>query len=544
MRQSFSSSSTIRIRSVNPKRPSLPRRHQQTGPSFLERVREFKSSIYVGFKRYIRSQLQHRSRVAFNDRFRTGARQALGEADFVRVPLLNSGQLVSKWREVLTPLANEYDSRNVPLDAQPAGVYLVEAVNGDLRAYTVAVVTDLTILTKTAPSGDVLAFAVDRKSGEPRPGLHLEIIDKGKVLISGTTDADGLARARIDRKPKSPAGTEGREEEEEEEEGSEGSDESESFLVLGWDNKSFAISELQRYSFGWYDADGGEQNIASYVYTDRPVYRPNQKVYFKGILRKLTDAGYEVPSSSAEVTVEDPNNAKLLTRTIALTPQGSFSGDIDIGSEAPLGNYRIVARVGESEVSDYFEVAEYKKPEFKVTVATPKAFVPVGEATKFVVEGKYFFGAPVSKAQVEYYIYRSRYWPSWWKPEDDGIGADESERGDDTGYGYGTDLVKNAEGVLNAEGRLEIDFTVPQPEANQTWDYTYRLEAMVTDSSRRTMNSSASFVGVRGNVVATAETDKYVYFAGDTAKVRVRTSDYEGKPVSTKVKLKFCQTHL
>ena len=519
--------------------------HQRSGPTFLERVREFKSSIYVSFKQYVRTQLQHKSRVAFNDRFRTGARQTLGEADFVRVPLLNSEQLVSKWREVLTPLANEYDSRNVPLDSQPAGVYLVEAVNGDLRAYTIAVVTDLTILTKTAPSGDVLAFAVDRRSGEPRQGLNLEIIEKGKVLVKGTTGADGLVRTRIERKAK-PASQTGVREDEGEREGEgedrdEGEDESQSLLVLGWDNKSFAISELQRYAFGWHDGDGGGEDIASYIYTDRPVYRPNQKVYFKGIVRKMAEAGYEVPWNSAEVTIEDPNNTKLLTRTISLTPQGSFTGDIAIASEAPLGAYRIVARLGESEVSDYFEVAEYKKPEFKVTVTTSKVFVSVGEGTKFTVESKYFFGAPVARAQVEYYIYRSRYWPSWWKPEDDGIGADESERDDGSGYGYGTDLVKDAEGVLDGDGKLVIDFTVPQPEAKETWDYTYRLEAMVTDSSRRTMNASGSFVGVRGNIVARADADKFVYYAGDTAKVRVRTSDYEGKPVSTRVKLKFAR---
>src|SRR4030095_6183868 len=121
------------------------------GHSILERVRSFKSSIYVGFKHYVRSQLQRKSRVAFNDKFRTGGRQSLGDADFARVPLLNSDLLVSKWREVLTPLDNEYDSRNVPLDPQPPGIYLVEAVNGDLRAYTVALVSDITILTKTSP---------------------------------------------------------------------------------------------------------------------------------------------------------------------------------------------------------------------------------------------------------------------------------------------------------------------------------------------------------------------------------------------------------
>ena len=48
----------------------------------------------------------------------SGERRPLNEADYARVPLLNPDQLVCKWREMLTPLENEYDSRNVPLDKQ------------------------------------------------------------------------------------------------------------------------------------------------------------------------------------------------------------------------------------------------------------------------------------------------------------------------------------------------------------------------------------------------------------------------------------------
>lgn len=515
------------------------------GPSILERVRSFKSSIYVGFKHYVRSQLQRKSRVAFNDKFRTGGRQSLGEADFARVPLLNSDQLVSKWREVLTPLDNEYDSRNVPLDPQPPGVYLVEAVNGDLRAYTVALVSDITILTKTSPNGDVMAFAVNRSSGEPRSGLTLEVMKKGKVIATTVTDADGIAKTRIEQKAKSPEGDQAQQEGEGEGEAAEPAEdepdeEDTGYVLMGWDKKSFAISEVQKYFFGWYDGEESSRDLVSYIYTDRPVYRPNQKVYFKGILRKLTEANaYKTPTDSAEITIEDPNEAKLYTKTLQLTQQGSFNGELDLGNEAPLGSYRVVAKVGEDEAIGYFEVEEYKKPEYKVTVTTPKPFVAVGETTTYAVEGKYFFGAPLNGATVEYYIYRSRYYEPWWAEEDDGIGKDDSHEDDASGYGYDNDLVKNGEGRLDSSGKLNIDFTVPQPDPKQLWDYTYRLEAQVTDSSRRTNSASASFTGIRSNIVTKAEADKYVYFTGDTAKLRVRTSDYTGKPVSSKVQLKF-----
>ena len=84
---------------------------------------------------------------------------------------------------------------------------------------------------------------------------------------------------------------------------------------------------------------------------------------------------------------------------------------------------------------------------------------------------------------------------------------------------------------------------MPAPDENDEWDYSYRLEAHVTDQSRREMEGSASFVGTRGKTIADAEPERYLYYQGDTAKVIVRTSDYSGHPVAEKVTLKFIEQH-
>ena len=65
----------------------------------------------------------------------------------------------------------------------------------------------------------------------------------------------------------------------------------------------------------------------------------------------------------------------------------------------------------------------------------------------------------------------------------------------------------------------------------------------MTDKSRRTIEGKASFVGTRGNIVANTRTDRYVYYEGDTAKIKVSTSDYEGRPLAAGVTLKFVERH-
>jgi alpha-2-macroglobulin len=510
-------------------------------PSLLERLHSFKLSVTGAFKSYFRKQLNHGSRVTFNTKFRglggEGDRtyyDPSNVAQYANVPLLNRDQVEIAFRQQLQPLENAYDSRMILLPNRGAGVYLVEAVNGDLRAYTIAVVTDLTTVQKTTPDGEMLVYAVDRKSGEPRAGTNVEVVRGRKQIAAGTTDASGVLRVKVPTLDKTADGGPP----EDEGDMTVGDAGNNDYLVMAAQGEQFAISDLYSYAF----EGGGEGNLTSYIYTDRPVYRPAQKVYFKGILRKLGANGYEAPGRTATVTVTDPNDGKLFEKELPLSARGTFSGELDVAAGAPLGSYNVKAKVGDSEASHYFEVQEYKKPEYKVTVTTPRKFVGVGEKTSFTVEAKYFFGAPVTNAEVKYYVYRSRYYHPWWRSgedADDFVSEDEEEGGES--YGYGNDMVKDGEAKLDAEGRVQIDFEVPQPDAKDSQDYVYRLEAMVTDSSRREIEGKASFVGTRGNVVAFATADRYVYGVGDTAKIRVRTSDYEGKPVAAKVTLRFVE---
>ncbi len=511
-------------------------------PSMLEKIRSFKRSVYFSVKDYFRSQLRREARTAFNDRYRSGQQLPLNQADYARVPLLNPDQLVGSWRQVLPKLENDYDTRMVTLGKVDPGVYLVEAVNGDLRAYTIAVITDLTMLNKTAEDGEMLVYAVDRKSGEPRDNVKVQVIREGKSLIEGATDRDGVLRTRIQKdvtpKPATPP------EDRDPEQGMD-SAERDDYLILASRKEEFAISDLSAYFFGWNrDYEGGSlPGMTSYIYTDRPVYRPNQKIYFKGILRRLGEGGYEMlDARTVNVTVTDNNGGELMKKDLQLSPRGTFNGDVDVAGNAPLGNYSIVVKIDDAEAArGYFEVAEYKKPEYKVKVTTPKQYVTIAEKTNFSIEAKYFFGEPVKNADVKYYIYRSRYYHWWWNnDDDDGLGAGDGEdEGDGEYYGYGNDMVKEGEGRLDANGRLDVEFQVPQPDASDPRDYNYRLEAQVTDSARRTIDGKASFVGTRGKVVAFARPERYVYYQNDTARIKVKAADYEGKPVSAKITLKF-----
>ena len=523
---------------------SLPHRK-----SFLEKVRGFKRWAYSGIKAFVRGQLQHDSRRAFNQKFRKEAdpiRTPLNVSDYARVPLLNPDLLVSSWREPLPPLENEYDQRMIPLGKRTPGVYLIEAVENDLRAYTVVVVTDLTMIDKTTGDGELLIYTVDRKTGEPRPGAQVEIVKEKKTVASGVTDKQGILRTKIEKKkPAANTGDEGGDAEPRQEGPAPEETDSESLLILAKQSNNFAISDLGSMYFGGYEDEAEGENIKGYIYTDRPVYRPTHKVSFKGIVRAVDEKGtYKaISDDTVNVTVEDPNGANVFTKELPLSPRGTFNGELEIAEAAPLGSYRIAAEVGGGSAGGNFEVAEYKKPEYKVTISAPGKFVQAGQKTNFSIDARYFFGSPVANAEVKYYIYRSRYYAWGFDGDDSDDLTDESDSEDEYSQFYrgGDDMVQESEGTLDVRGHLNVEFQVPQTEETDTYDYSYRLEAQVTDSARRTIDGAGSFIATRGTVVANADPDRYVYNKGDVAKIRVTTSDYEGRPVSAKVQLQFVE---
>jgi uncharacterized protein YfaS (alpha-2-macroglobulin family) len=513
--------------------------------SILERTHRLKMSLFSAVRDYVRTHLLKEHRETFNQKFRKEPepeRTPLNVAtDYARVPLLNPDQKVKDWREKLPPLENDYDSRVVSLGRVDPGVYLIEAVNGDLRAYSIAIVTNLTMIEKTTKDGQVLVYVVDRKSGAPHEHVSVEITKAKQTLATGSTDKTGIFKTEI----KPPQADQTAPEDADPE-----SQTNNAYLIMAKEGDNFVISDVESFYFGQ-EAGGDDvlsgEDLTSYIYTDRPIYRPTHKVYFKGILRKWGRNGYELlGDKTVNVTVDDPNNGKVFEKELPLSTRGTFSGDLDIAEEAPLGSYTITAAVGEAKATGYFQVDEYKKPEFKVKVTGPKDFAAVGEKVKFGIGANYFFGAPVTNADVHYYIYKQRYYHWWWGDEssdefDDAAGPEnEGDDENDEGY-YGSDLVTEGDAQINSKGEATVEFQVPAPEEKDEWDYSYRLEAQVTDASRREMKGSASFIGTRGKTVADAYPERYLYYQGDAAKIRIKTADYSGKPVSEKVTLKFVE---
>lgn len=347
--------------------------------SLVERLATWKAGWRGAFRAFVRAQLSEphlARRREQRDTQTVQLRQVVGMTNFAQVPLLNPSQLVASWREVL-PRVRDVQYRRVPLDLPGAGLYLVEAVSAPHRAYTIVVVSDIGIVAKTAP-GQLLVYAADRFTGEPQADCAVHAVANQKPVGSGQTNADGVLVMAM------PAL------------------EAEQVTTVAQ-----CRGEVTLVDPGAYFLQESNRELLAYFYTDKPIYRPAHTVRFKAILRWRAPSGLvPLDRSSVEVSIADNGDRVVYRESLRVDEFGAVSGEFTIPRNAALGYYSVVIRSGDAETSGAFEVQEYRKPEFDVTITPTTPFVLQGRDTTLRIAARYFFGQPVANAAVRVAIYQ------------------------------------------------------------------------------------------------------------------------------------------
>ncbi len=482
--------------------------------TWIERFHDWKHDLWVDIRDFFREQFSAHSRAQIREEQGQKRKSHLGTAVmFAQVPLLNSKQLVARWRQ---EVPNQFFSerQDVPVEALDKGVYVVEATDGALRAYTVLMVSELALVTKTAP-GQLLSFSVERRAGNPIPGTQVEVWAAHKKLASTQTDAQGLSLIPLDSASPSPG--------------------SQDIRILAKHGNDVAMVAPYYLNI----SSDPSQDWTGYIYTDRPVYRPGHPVHFKGILRTRSGEKYRVPAGQqVQIAVQDPTGKQVFQSSAAVSQFGSVHGDFNLATDAALGYYSIsvsAASGGRYGMNGGFQVEEYKKPEYEVRVTPDKPRILQGESATATIEAKYYFGEPVAGAQVKYVVHRSQYWSPFFEYE--GADADEGNmgaEGDNAGGDepdYGGEQLSEQTGKLDANGRLKI--TIPTTLDPHKQDLRYRVEARVTDESRREISGYNSVIATYGSFRVGVNAEKYMYQPGEAIKLTVTAKDYDGNPIQT-----------
>lgn len=482
--------------------------------TWLERIHDWKAHLWWRVRHFFRGQFTDEARDTFREQqAKLGKRsRVVGATQFAQVPLLNQSQLVARWK-LQTPPAVVSETHQLPIDGLDRGVYLIEATDGTYKAYTVAIVTSMAIVERSSSEGASL-YVADRKTGAPIANADVMLWSNQQHQSSGRTNADGLATLTMQVRGAVQGAT------------------PENVWILARHGADEALVTPWSYSFG----SSGRNDLSSYIYTDRPVYRPGHTVHIKAIVRRNEKDVLVLPGPrELALEVRDAENGVVLQKNVFPSPHGTIALDLELPADAKLGYYSIALKAAQEWVGNgTFYVEEYKKPEYQVMVKPAVQRVLQGNTVQATIEARYFFGEPVAGAKVKYVMHTSTHY--WWGDEEQGDaseGGAEGESSGDEDVTWGTTEQQEHEGVLDANGRLSVTIPVPlDPKHN---DQDFRIEARVTDAANREVSGHATVLATYGSFHLNVEPVSYVVQGGQPVRVKVTAQDYDGKPVMTQI---------
>lgn len=417
-----------------------------------------------------------------------------------------SGKAVKEWDQTVASKdqrpnpnqADTYYSRQVNLPLLKPGVYLISVTGAPVEAWAVVNVTHLSVVAKRSPKR-TLIWVTDALKGQVVPGASVKFFRRsGDLVLSGKTGADGSILL-----PMTPG--------------------AENLVVQRGDDMAGVPTAVE-------DPNG---KLKAHWQTDRPIYRPGQTVYFKSILRRTNDQGYKpVIKQTVKVQIRDPKDNPFDEVTLETNEMGTINGKFEIPEEGQTGPYSLVMTQGKDTDYETFTVAAYRKPEFKVDAKPTEKRWLAGEPVTFEINAAYYFGAPVAQGEVRYTVRRS---PISF------MGADPYESSFYSGDGnlYPRDtyeanaVVADETGHTDNDGKLRI--TVPSDP--KLGDFSYSIDATVTDASRRVVSASASVPVYAAKIRLGMSTDIYCASLGQLIPITIRSVDLDGRPASAKASI-------
>lgn len=381
-------------------------------------------------------------------------------------------------------------------------------------------------LTVKASFDSVLVWATNVETGQPIPDAPIVLYnEKVEIIGRGRTDADGIVTIAIPTL----------------------SDLYRPVMAVLKTGEHFGLGQsgwTEGIDPWWFNANGMfyPQRYQAYLYTDRPIYRPDQPVHFRGVVRSKDDVTYTPPDrETVPVQIFNNSGEVVYEKELPLTRFGTFSDSFTLDADASLGGYRIEvnltpAGADESEyyyrpyegASVYFDVAEYRLPEFQVKVTPEVSEVVQGDTVRVVVDSKYFFGGPVSNASLNYNVLASPYGFYYVSP--DKKWYDFTDYTIDAGPGEYYDpylgVIASGDAVTDALGLFTIE--IPADLGSATQSQTFTVEASVWDESNNTVSGRAEVIVHQGEVYIGARPTKYVSTAGQETTVEFISVDWEG----------------
>lgn len=256
---------------------------------------------------------------------------------------------------------------------------------GDSRFISMS---DLGLIAKEGKD-KMLVFVNSLKTAEAVNGVNVIAYGaNNQVLGNGSTNADGVAEIAYTRKEFAgfkPA----------------------MIIAKTADDFNYLPFNTTRVNTSRFEV-GGKRTSATgldaFVYAERDIYRPGEKVHFSVILR---DKNWKSPGElPVKLKFLMPNGKELKAFRKTLNEQGSLEGDVDIASTAITGSYSLEVYSSNDVLltTKNFSIEEFVPDRIKVSAVLDKPVLAPGQSTNLSINAVNFFGPPAANRNYEYEV--------------------------------------------------------------------------------------------------------------------------------------------
>ena len=446
----------------------------------------------------------------------------------VEVTTRNLNLTANKSRIVTVPLT--YQGRSLDPGIYFLGISSPDITDDGYSNYRklYLVVSENHLVMKISPE-QALVWATRMDDFSPMEDASLSVYTtEGELLTQGNTDFEGVFSGDFDRLTDYNSGFYAV--------SGEPGDPDFAFSISSWTQR-YALYE-QGISFDTLPA-----LVDAYIYTDRPIYRPGDTIYFKAAIFDR-DNGLPVESELDSVSVTmygDPGMsgmpATLFDKTLTLSDFGTVEGSVTLSADAAPGYYWIDVADGEDVIQSlYFDVAAYRKPDIEMTVELTPEELMAGDSLTAAIQADYYFGVPASNLTFSWVLYRDNqyfYLPGY------KTGPEEINwlSYNMPGYSVYGEVVASGDGETDAQGKADLTLTgadLALDEVTPGSSQQYTLEVTVVDETGFTVSHRDSAVVHPEDFYIGIQTDVYYGIAESPFEFDIQTVDWAGEPVGGK----------
>ena len=279
----------------------------------------------------------------------------------------------------LTVAVEDYEEykpirQQIDLPIEEAGVWAVSVDDGERRATTLVVRSDLDMIVKSSRR-EFFVYVQDMVKQKPASGVEvlLALPDPAggaPSLHVLETARDGVARLELSDLVERPE-----------------------LRVLAQEDGHYASDGLSVASLSL--SQGLQPR--GYVYPDRSAYRPGQRVHWRGVLREVVDGRFGFEAGTEYLAeVLDSEGRLVRSRRLALSEFGTVHDELILPLAAPLGTWTVrLSRPSGATYQGRFQVQEFELKTVALDIEFDQPVYYRGEVVHGVAQANYYYGEPI-----------------------------------------------------------------------------------------------------------------------------------------------------